>query len=59
MECRLSNTRKEDNGAINIESQEVPEKAVRNKIAAGWLKWRSASGVLFYRQIPIRLMGRF
>ena len=27
---------------------------VRHRISAGWLKWRQASGILFYKRVPKR-----
>ena len=32
---------------------------VNHKIQAGWLKWRSSTGVLCDRNIPLWLKGKF
>jgi hypothetical protein len=35
------------------------EEDVSHRIRAGWLKWRSASGFLCDRKIPVKLKGKF
>ena len=32
---------------------------ITNRILAGWLKWRVATGVLYGRKFSIRLKGKF
>src|SRR6266508_988604 len=35
------------------------DEDVRHRIAAGWLKWRRASGILCDRRVPQKLKGKF
>jgi len=35
------------------------EADVSNRIQAGWLKWRRASGVLCNKKVPLKLKGKF
>jgi hypothetical protein len=35
------------------------DEDVRNRISAGWLKWRQASGVLCDKKVPQKLKGKF
>jgi hypothetical protein len=35
------------------------EADVSHRIQAGWLKWRRASGVLCYKNVPVKLKGKF
>lgn len=69
MECRYSNPRKEDMEQLkstqrSTQKMSCPlpriyfirddiEDEIRNRISVGWLKERSASGVLCDRRIPI------
>jgi hypothetical protein len=35
------------------------DEDVRNRIKAGWMKWRQASGVLYDKRVPQKLKGKF
>jgi hypothetical protein len=35
------------------------EEDVNHRIQAGWMKWRSASGVICDRKVPLKLKGKF
>ncbi|XP_057529952.1 uncharacterized protein LOC130808502 [Amaranthus tricolor] len=41
------------------ESNREIDENVTNRIQAGWLKWRAATGVLCDKKIPKRLKGKF
>ena len=45
-------------GSIIQDNGEIQED-VTHRVKAGWLKWRSASGVLCDRRIPMRVKGKF
>ena len=45
-------------GSILQKRGEIDED-VSHRIKAGWMKWRSASGFLCDRKIPLRLKGKF
>lgn len=45
-------------GSILHKGGEIDED-VSHRIRAGWLKWRSASGFLCDRKMPLRLKGKF
>ena len=45
-------------GSILHKEGEIDED-VSHRIRAGWMKWRSASGFLCDRKIPLRLKGKF
>ena len=45
-------------GSIITKDGEIGED-VTHRIKAGWLKWRSATGVLCDKRIPTRLKGKF
>ena len=42
-----------------LEASGNMDQEVRHRIQAGWNNWRSASGVLCDKRIPIRLKGKF
>jgi hypothetical protein len=54
--------RKNDNfrylGSIIQKNGEIQED-VTHRVKTGWLKWRSASGVLCDRRIPMKVKGKF
>jgi len=45
-------------GSIISQDGEIGED-VTHRIKVGWLKWRSASGVLCDKRIPVKLKGKF
>ena len=45
-------------GSIIQQEGEIGED-VNHRVQAGWVKWRSASGVLYDRRIPLKLKEKF
>ena len=42
-----------------IQKDEEIDRDVNHRIKAGWLKWRSATRVLYNRNMPLSLKGKF
>ncbi|XP_070045866.1 uncharacterized protein [Nicotiana tomentosiformis] len=42
-----------------IQGNEEIDEDVTHRVGAGWMKWRLASGVLYDRNVPRRLKGKF
>ena len=42
-----------------IQNDGEMEGDVNHRIQAGWMKWRSASGVICDRKVPLKLKGKF
>ena len=66
MECKFSKQGIRDYSIVRLDGQEIPmsnhfiiqkdgeiDSDVNHRIQAGWLKWRSATGVLCDRNIPL------
>ncbi|KAM3305906.1 hypothetical protein P3S67_012775 [Capsicum chacoense] len=42
-----------------IQGNDEIDKDVSNRIGAGWMKWRLASGVLCDKKVPLKLKGKY
>ncbi|KAM1952113.1 hypothetical protein ACFX15_006643 [Malus domestica] len=42
-----------------LQKNEELDGDLNHRIQAGWMKWKSASGVLCDRRIPLKLKGKF